>query len=38
MTGKFELDYDESEENANDEEEETETVVPWNSMIDPVFV
>ncbi|XP_022781759.1 coilin-like isoform X2 [Stylophora pistillata] len=38
VTGKFELDYDESEENANDEEEETETVVPWNSMIDPVFV
>lgn len=38
VTGKFDLVYDENEENGNDEEEETETVVPWNSMIDPVLV
>lgn len=38
ITGKFELVYDESEENTDNREEDTEVVVPWNSMIDPVLI
>ncbi|KAL9956288.1 hypothetical protein ACROYT_G037748 [Oculina patagonica] len=38
VTGKFELVYDESEENAENEEEDSEVVVLWSSMIEPVLI
>jgi len=38
ITGKFELVYDESEENVDNLEEDPEVVVPWNAMIDPVLI